>query len=389
MISVSRLLCGAKFYGDSLRYKADSGVQRHGTTAGHGPVVVWNMTRTCNLRCLHCYAGSDERVDPGQLTTKEAKHFIDGLVDFNVPVLLFSGGEPLIREDFFNLAGYARGKGIRATLSTNGTLITRDVARDIKCLGIGYVGVSLDGIGSENDRFRGRQGAFDAALEGIRACRAIDQRVGLRFTINRHNYDQLPDIFKLIEEEDIPRICFYHLVYSGRGSKMRDEDISHEETRAAMNLIIEKTRDFYLRGLNKEILTVDNHADGVYIYLSLLRSDPERAERVRELLLMNGGNRSGVAIGAVDWAGNVHPDQFTRNHVLGSVRERPFAEIWQDTGHPVLRGLKNRKPLLTGRCAACRWLAVCNGNFRARAEAVYGDFWASDPACYLTGEEIK
>lgn len=388
MISVSRLLCDARYYGDSLRYREDSGAQRHGTTAGHGPVVVWNVTRTCNLRCLHCYAGSDDRVDPGEMTTGEGRRFIYGLADFKVPVILFSGGEPLIRDDFFSLAEYARSRGIRATLSTNGTLITPEVARDIKRLGISYVGVSLDGIASDNDRFRGRRGAFEAALAGIRACRAVGQRVGLRFTINRHNYDQLPDIFRLIEEEDIPRVCFYHLVYSGRGSKMRDEDITHAETRSAMELIMEKTLDFHHRGLDKEILTVDNHADGVYIYLTLRRSDPERAEQVRRLLLSNGGNRSGVAIGAVDWAGNVHPDQFTRNHVLGNVRERDFAAIWQDTGHPVMRGLKNRKPLLTGRCSTCRWLDMCNGNFRARAEAVYGDFWAPDPACYLTDEEI-
>jgi len=225
-------------------------------------------------------------------------------------------------------------------------------------------------------------------LNGIRACRDAGQRVGLRFTINRHNYRQLPDIFKLIEEEDIPRICFYHLVYSGRGSKMRDEDISHAETRQAMDLIIQKTIDFHRRGLDKEILTVDNHADGVYIYLFLKRTDSTRAQRAGQLLVMNGGNRSGVAIGAVDWSGNVHPDQFTRNIILGNVREKKFADIWEDNNNPLVLGLKNRKPLLKGRCSTCRWLDMCNGNFRARAEAVYGDFWAPDPACYLTDEEI-
>ncbi|MCL2336547.1 MAG: putative heme d1 biosynthesis radical SAM protein NirJ1 [Firmicutes bacterium] len=388
MISVSRLLCGAKYFGDSLRYKADSGAQRHGAAAAHGPVVVWNMTKACNLRCLHCYAGSDEQVTQDQLTNTEAKKFIDQLADFKVPVLLFSGGEPLTREDFFNLAAYAGQSGLRTTLSTNGTLISPAVAKDLKKLGVSYVGISLDGIGADNDRFRGHKGAFDAALAGIRACRAIEQRVGLRFTINRHNYRQMPDIFRLIREEDIPRVCFYHLVYSGRGSDIRADDLSHDETRAALDLILEQTKDFHRRGLAKEILTVDNHADGIYIYLSLLRSDPERAARVRELLQMNGGNRSGIAIGAVDWAGNVYPDQFTRTHVLGNVMARPFSAIWQDTGHPIMGGLKERKPLLSGRCASCRWLSMCNGNFRARAEAVYGDFWAPDPACYLTDEEI-
>ncbi|WP_027364225.1 putative heme d1 biosynthesis radical SAM protein NirJ1 [Desulfotruncus alcoholivorax] len=389
MISVSRLLCGSKNFGDSLRYKRDSGCQPNGTAPGTGPVVVWNMTRSCNLKCMHCYASSDEQAGKEELTTEEAKNFIDDLASFHVPVILFSGGEPLLRKDFFELAGYAGEKGIRATISTNGTLITPDVANLIKQTQISYVGISLDGIGSNNDNFRGRQGAFDQALNGIRACRAAGVRVGLRFTINRHNFLQLPDIFKLIEEEDIPRVCFYHLVYSGRGSQMVDSDISHSETRQVLDLIIEKTLDFERRGLAKEILTVDNHADGVYIYLYLKNTDLQRAERVRQLLLMNGGNRSGMAIGAVGWSGNVHPDQFTRNHVIGNIRERKFADIWTDSGNTLMHGLKNRKTLLKGRCAGCRYLDMCNGNFRARAESVYGDFWAQDPACYLSDEEIQ
>jgi len=388
MISVSRLLCGAEHYGDSLRYQKDAGSQRDGTTTGRGPVVVWNSTRTCNLKCLHCYSNSDAQRYANELSTSEAKKFIDDLAAFHVPVILFSGGEPLLRPDFFELADYARSKHIRCTLSTNGTLITTAMAVRIKDVGVSYVGISLDGIGDNNDRFRGRQGAFEAALSGIRDCRSIGQRVGLRFTINRHNFEELPDIFKLIEDEDIPRVCFYHLVYSGRGSQMVNEDISHNETRQVMDLIMEHTLDYHRRGLNKEILTVDNHADGVYIYLSLLKNDPERAEAVRQLLTDNGGNRSGIAIGAVDWFGNVYPDQFTRQHLLGNIREETFGKIWQNTDHSILQGLKNRKPLLTGRCAQCRWLNMCNGNFRTRAESVHGDFWAPDPACFLTDKEI-
>ncbi|SFG01856.1 putative heme d1 biosynthesis radical SAM protein NirJ1 [Desulfotomaculum arcticum] len=389
MISVSRLLCGSKNYGDSLRYKSNSGCQPNGTAPGAGPVIVWNMTRSCNLKCMHCYASSDEQAGKEELTTEEAKSFIDDLAYFNVPVILFSGGEPLLRKDFFELAGYAKEKGIRATISTNGTLITTDMAKLIKQTQISYVGISLDGIGANNDSFRGRQGAFDQALSGIRACRSAGVRVGLRFTINRHNFMQLPDIFKLIEEENIPRVCFYHLVYSGRGSQMVDSDISHSETRQVLDLIIKKTMDFERRGLPKEILTVDNHADGIYIYLYLKNTNPQRAERVRQLLLMNGGNRSGMAIGSVGWSGNVHPDQFTRNYILGNIRERKFADIWTDTNNSLMHGLKHRKPLLKGRCAVCRYLDMCNGNFRARAEAVHGDFWASDPACYLSNEEIQ
>jgi len=388
LISISKLLCDTEHYGDQLRYSELSRNQVNGTTAGHGPVVVWNMTRACNLACRHCYAGAEKAGEGDELTTAEGYRFIDDLADFKVPVLLFSGGEPLMREDFFSLAAHARQRGIRVTVSTNGTLITPETARRLKETGVGYVGISLDGTEPVNDSFRGRKGAYRAALQGIRNCLAVGQRVGLRFTISRYNLAELPAVFDLIERENIPRVCFYHLVYSGRGSRMVDEDISHGEARAALELIMERTLDFYRRGLEKEILTVDNHADAVYLYLWLRRRDPARAERVYRLLRLNGGNRTGMAIGAVDWAGDVHPDQFTRHHTFGNVREKSFARIWTDLSHPVLAGLKNRRPRLKGRCARCRWLDICNGNFRARAEAVYGDFWAPDPACYLSDEEI-
>ncbi|MBO8136841.1 MAG: putative heme d1 biosynthesis radical SAM protein NirJ1 [Desulfotomaculum sp.] len=388
MISVTKLLTGTENFGDKLRYAKDSNKTVHGTHGNYGPVVVWNVTRTCNLKCIHCYSNSDSRKYENEMDTGEGKQFLQDLAEFNVPVVLFSGGEPLTRPDFFDLAAYARELGLRVTISTNGTLITPDVAKKIKEIGVGYVGISLDGIGENNDRFRGRKGAFEDALEGIRNCLRVGQKVGLRFTINRHNFNELEDIFFLLEEENIPRACFYHLVYSGRASQMKDEDISHEETRAVLDLIMDRTEDMYRRGLNKEILTVDNHADAIYIYLKLKEKDYHRAQTAWDLLSRNGGNRSGIAIGQVDWYGNVHPDQFTQNHTFGNVRERKFGEIWTDKSHPILKGLKNRKPLLKGRCAKCRWLDVCNGNFRARAEAVYNDFWMEDPACYLTDEEI-
>lgn len=389
MISISRLMCGNKHFGDSLRYNLTSKGQRHGTSQGYGPVVVWNVTRTCNLKCIHCYSESDAQKHENELTTSEAFSFIDDLIKFNVPVILFSGGEPLLRHDFFDLVNYARNKNMRVTISTNGTLITPQIAHDLKKAGVSYVGISLDGIGSNNDRFRGKKGAFDAALEGIRNCRQQQQKVGLRFTINKHNLDELQDIFKLVEEENIPRICFYHLVYSGRGSKMMEDDISHQQTREALDLIIDKTVDFHRRGLNKEILTVDNHADGVYVYLRLLKENPAQAEEALKLLRLNGGNRSGIAIAQVDWSGNVHPDQFTQNHTVGNITREKFSQIWSNPTHPILKGLKDRKTLLKGRCKDCKWLDICNGNFRARAEAVHGDFWSPDPACYLTDKEIQ
>ena len=388
MISVSRLLCGDVAEGDSLRYGLGRSHCSVADASHQRPIVVWNCTRRCNLRCVHCYASAGENAQPGELSTPEAKAFIDSLADFGVPVLLFSGGEPLMRDDVFELATYAGEQGVRPVISTNGTLITIDMARRIKEVGFGEAGISLDGVGPDNDTFRGVSGAFDRALEGIRNCVAVSQKVSLRFTITPSNRHHIPAIFDLLEAERIDRACFYHLAYAGRAANMVYRDLTAQETRRTMDLICDRTLDMHRRGLHKEILTVDNHADGVYLFLKVAREQPERAEEVMGLLRRNGGNNSGLRIGAVDNLGNVHADQFWWHYSFGNVRERPFGDIWLDTSDPLMRGLKNRKPLLKGRCSVCRYLDVCKGNLRVRAEAVYGDVWAPDPACYLTDEEI-
>lgn len=391
MIGISKLYCGTVEPSDPLRYGRESGkLPSHllQFSKDKKPVVVWNVGRRCNLRCLHCYSNSTDMEYEGELGTEEGIALIDDLAAFSCPVILFSGGEPLMREDIFQLAMHATEKGMRAVISTNGTLITKEVASILKSIGLSYVGVSLDGMRETNDRFRGVEGTFDAALTGIRNCRDAGIKVGLRFTINRRNAGDIPGIFRLLEDEDIPRVCFYHLVYAGRGSKLAKEDLSHEETRRVVDLIIDKTRDLHDRGVPKEVLTVDNHADGVYLYLRVLREDPERAEGVMELLKMNGGNSSGNGIGCISWDGSVHADQFWRHYSFGNVKERPFSEIWTDTSDELMAKLKDKKPHIKGRCARCKWLDICGGNFRVRAEAVTSDLWAPDPACYLTDEEI-
>jgi len=391
MIGISKLYCGTVEPSDALRYgRMSSSLPSHllQFSADKRPVVVWNATRKCNLKCVHCYAHATDVSTQDELTTEEGRALIDDLAGYGVPVLLFSGGEPLVRKDLPELAAYAVEKGMRAVISTNGTLITPAVARTLKEIGLSYVGISLDGMREVNDRFRGVKGAFDKAVEGIENSRAAGIKVGLRFTINKANVAEIPGIFDLLEEKDIPRVCFYHLVYAGRGSNLVEQDLTHEETRKAVDLIIERTRDLHQRGKPKEVLTVDNHADGPYVYLRLLKEDPKRAKEVYELLQMNEGNNTGRGIGCVSWNGDVHPDQFWRHYSFGNVRKRPFSEIWSDTSDPLMARLKDKKPHVKGRCASCRWLDICAGNFRVRAEAVTGDLWAPDPACYLTDEEI-
>jgi len=391
MISITRLLCGQQGPQDRLRYRWRTSTSLHRSAADNlkrKPIVVWNSTKACNLRCIHCYYTASAGPDPDEMTTAEARAFIDDLADFGVPVLLFSGGEPLLRDDLFELGCYAVEHGLRTVISTNGTLIDRAAARRIREAGFSYVGISLDGIGQTNDRFRGVAGAYDAALLGLRACEEAGVRTGLRLTLNRHNIQDLADILDLLREEHIPRACFYHLVYAGRGQRMQADDLQPSETRAAVDMIFDHALAFRREGVEIEMLTVDNHADGPYLLQRVAREQPERTEEVRALLQASGGNASGVGIAAVDHRGGVHADQFWQHHTFGNVRQRRFGDIWTDTSDPLMAGLKNRKSLLTGRCAACRYLDLCNGNFRVRAEAVHGDVWAPDPACYLTDEEI-
>ncbi len=387
MIGVSKLICDSEHFGDQLRYSESARHSKKGVSRDRGPVVAWTVTKRCNLNCIHCYMDADAQKTE-EMSTDQAKAMLDELAAIKVPALLLSGGEPLMRPDIFEIIDYAREVGLRVTLSTNGTLIDGETADRLKEAQVSYVGISLDGIGEVNDRFRGQKGAYRKALQGIRNCKKVGQRMGLRFTLSRHNYDYLDSIFDLVEEEDIPRVCFYHLVYAGRGEELREDGVFGDRARSAVETIVKRADDFCSRGMDKEVLTVANHADVVYIYLWLKERAPERAQKVRRYLANNGGNRSGMAIANVDWKGNVHPDQFTMNKPLGNVVEEGFRSIWWENSPPLLKKLRDRKEFLQGRCARCRWLDLCNGNLRARAEAVTGGFWASDPGCYLSDEEI-
>ena len=391
MIGISKLYCGTVESSDPLRYGRQSGkLPSHllQFSEDKKPVVVWNVGQRCNLKCVHCYSLSQNREYTGELSSAEGRALIEDLARFGSPVVLFSGGEPFLRKDLLDLAQLATDLGMRAVISTNGTLISPDMARKLKRIGLSYVGVSLDGMEETNDRFRGVKGAFQAALRGIRNCQEAGIKVGLRFTINRRNAQDIPGIFDLLEKENIPRVCFYHLVYAGRGSELIKEDLDPGETRKVVDLIIDRTQNLHDQNKAIEVLTVDNHSDGPYLYLRMMGEGSPRSGEVMELLRMNGGNSSGVGIGCVSWDGSVHADQFWRHYSFGNVRHRPFSQIWMDLSNPLMARLKEKKKHVKGRCASCRFLEVCAGNFRVRAEAITGDLWAPDPACYLTDQEI-
>lgn len=392
MINISKLYCGEVTPGDWIRYgeESQSGEVAPKSASQRRPVVVWNITRACNLKCVHCYNDSGSEKANDELSTKETKAVLGDLAQFGVPSVLFSGGEPLMRSDLFELIDYAVKKGLRTVISTNGTLITKDVAKKIKQHKVSYVGISLDGIGKVNDEFRGVAGAFDKAVRGVKNCQDAGGRVGLRLTLTRRNIEDLENWFDFFERENIERACFYHFVPSGRGKTMADEGLTHSQTRDAVDKILAKTKQLKQAGRKTDILTVDNHVDGVYLYLKLLKEDPNRADEVWKLLTWNGGGlySSGVGIGCIDFHGKVHPDQFWGHYTLGDVRERPFSQIWMDTSDKLLGGLKDRRSSIKGRCKVCKFFDGCGGSLRVRADLHFGDPWAPEPACYLTDDEI-
>lgn len=353
-----------------------------------GPVVIWNLVRRCNLKCKHCYSISGDVDFPGELTTDQVYAVMDDLKGFRVPVLILSGGEPLLRPDIFDISRRAKGMRFYTALSTNGTLIDAGVADRIAGIGYDYVGISLDGIGEVHDAFRGMAGSFDASLAAVRLLRERDVKVGLRFTMTDDNADNLEELIDLCETEDVDKIYLSHLVYAGRGNKNRGDDAAWATTRAKMDLLIERAWRDVGNGSSREYVTGNNDADAVYLLKWAEKHHPDRAGHLRELLVRWGGNSSGVNIANIDNLGNVHPDTMWWHYDLGNVKERPFSEIWTDTSDPVFAGLKKRPRDVEGRCGACVHRVICGGNTRVRALQLTGNPWAEDPACYLTDKEI-
>ena len=363
-------------------------VRTRGATGSVKPVVIWNLTRTCNLKCRHCYTTSADVPFPGELSHDQAMAVLDDLKGFGIPALILSGGEPLSRFDFFPLAERAKELGFRhLSLSTNGTKLAENIDR-IADLGFDYVGISLDGIGQMNDWFRGVDGAFDAALAGVRACKARGVKVGLRFTITEGNAHMLGAMMDLCDAEGVDKFYLSHLVYAGRGDKHRGEDTARTRTRHAMDQLIDRAWVAVAEDQPLEIVTGNNDADAVYFLNWVERNfDPGKAAHVRAHLQAWGGNSSGLGVANIDPQGKVHPDTYWSDYTIGSVKTAKFSDLW--TGpDAMLATLRQRPRPLKGRCGACAFQAVCGGNTRIRALQVTGDPWAEDPACYLSNAEI-
>jgi heme d1 biosynthesis protein len=353
-----------------------------------GPVVIWNLIRRCNLACKHCYSISADYDFPDELSTDDIYTTMDDLKAFHVPVLILSGGEPLLHPDIFKISRRAKEMGFYVGFSTNGTLIDKDNINNIKEMNYDYVGISIDGIGDTHDHFRHKQGAFDASINAIRLCRDNDIKVGIRFTITQDNAHELPKVLKLLDEEDINKFYLSHLNYSGRGNRNRKDDATHIMTRKALDLVFAKCWEDIQQNKECEYVTGNNDADAVYLLHWVNERFPDKTEHLRQKLTQWGGNSSGVNIANIDNLGDVHPDTFWWHYNLGNVRDRKFSEIWNDCSDPIMAGLKQQPRKIKGRCGECHYFDVCGGNARIRAFQLTGDPWAEDPACYLTDDEI-
>lgn len=407
MINITKLQTGAAQPADHIRYgQGDGSTHPHASTAActptssrtRKPIVVWNITRTCNLRCIHCYADSHAERYPGELSWEQCCAVIDDLADYKVNALLLSGGEPLLHPQLPQLLERATERGLKVTISTNGTRITPELAKLFKKLGVAYVGISLDGIGAVHDQFRGVQGAFEGAIRGFRLCEEVGQKTGLRLTLTRNNVQCMEQILGFIEQEDIQRVCFYHLVPTGRGVDVAC--LKPEEARAAMDMLIDRAEAWHRSGQTRELLTVTQPADGIYLLLRQLREGNPLAEQTYRLLSWNGGgaNSSGRGIANIDTQGNIHPDQFWQSVTLGNVKTQKFSDVWEAAHEPSaaqlneLRGSNDpdeRQKKLSGRCAGCKHFRLCGGGFRTRAAFANGHWYGSDPGCYLTDEETQ
>ena len=386
MINISKLYCGLAGESDDLRYSAPD---------SFGPVVVYNCTGKCNLKCLHCYSSSQLNHCGDELTTAQAKRLLSQLAEANCPVVLFSGGEPLLRNDLFELLAEAKRLGLRTVVSTNGTLIDSPIADKLAGVGVSYVGISIDGEEQFHDRFRGVKGSFKAAVAGIENCKKADIKTGLRFTMTKANYEQIPAVFELAASANVRRICFYHLIRAGKAQKLDEQILAPEQARQSIDTIIDRTDDFAKKALIDEVLTVDNHADGPYLLLRMAKETKNSKLKTkdygmaRRLLLANGGNKIGEKIACVSWNGSVYPDQFWRNYSLGNVKNKTFRQIWEDSTEPVLNKLRNKTQFADKRCQRCKWFDLCKGNFRFLGSETEYEYWLNEPACYLTDEEIS
>jgi radical SAM protein with 4Fe4S-binding SPASM domain len=389
MINFTKLLGGTPSISQALKDVSKKGQSElFKACNASSPLVVFNITRQCNLDCLHCYLESKNKKYTGELTTKQIKAVIDSFENIHIPILLLSGGEPLAHKDIFEIIKYAKSKNIRIGLSTNGTLITKDIAKKLRQAEVDYVGVSIDGAKKIHDKFRNLPGAYERAIKGIRNAQQAGLKTGVRFTISKLNAPDLPKVLDMCVKEKIRRFCMYHLVYTGRGGTLAQQDMDNKQRREVIDFLIQRTLEYNKKKVDIEILTVDNHADGIHIYNYLKKHNPKSASKVLELLKFHGGCSAGSKIVDISPSGDVFACQFWQHKTIGNVKAKEFSRIWLNRKDKTLCELRSKADHLKGKCGRCQYKSYCGG-CRIRAEVIHNDPWQEDPCCYLKEEEIK
>ncbi|MBT9584824.1 radical SAM protein [bacterium] len=352
-------------------------LQGHPARPFPGLILIWNLTRSCNLACQHCYASAG-KADPEELSTAQALDLVPQLRSLGVRYAILSGGEPLARRDLFELSQALRAQGIATSLSSNGLLITR---RNLPRIAesFDYVGISIDGRQEVHDQFRGQSGAWARSLAALRMCHEAGLKVGVRFTLSAVTASSLPDVIALTRQEDFPKLYISHLVYSGRGGSLAG--VTPEQQRQATTLLVESALDWQAAGEGPDVVTGNNEADAVLLLERFQARYPDQAEDLRQRLRVWGGNQAGTRMLNVDPRGNVKPDPFFVDSA-GNLKERTLADIWSQS--ELLQQLRQRPSTLKGPCSQCQYLDICNGNSRARSYALSGDYFQSDPSCFLS-----
>ncbi len=346
------------------------------------PVTFWNVTYQCNLRCAHCYIRALAERSPEELSTSEALRVAKELAEIGAPLVIFSGGEPLLRRDLFEIASVFRGTRTKPALSTNGTLIDEAVAQELKKHGFVYIGVSLDSTRPEwHDRFRGVRGAFEAALRGIKASVEAGLPTGIRTTITRDNVEDALRMLDLAEELGVERISYYVLDTVGRGVDLRDYLPTHEQLRYFLDRLVEETR----RREGIEIEVVRANFAGIYLADKLANTKEEFMEY---LAMLQGQGDCGRKTVSIYPNGDVHPCQFIDWVKLGNVREQELRQILRPDNPALKPYLEIHRRLRGEKCGKCPFRYICGGGSRSRARILTGDEWGDDPLCFINPHEI-
>jgi radical SAM protein with 4Fe4S-binding SPASM domain len=338
--------------------------------------IAWETTRTCNLKCVHCRSSSDSHATAGGFTTAEGIKLLDELADYCQPVLVLSGGEPLLRPDIWDLAAHGTARGLRMCLATNGVLVDDAACRRMKETGIRMVSLSLDGAtAATHDDFRQQPGAFDATVAAAGRLKAHGVPFLVNSSFSKRNQDEIPRCYELAKRLGATAWYMFMIVPTGRGADIMNELISKEDYDRLLEWHYETEK------LEPELLmrpTCAPHYYRVVLQKNRGRDAEDKLQR-RSLSFSTGGGKGCIAaqtICLIDAFGNVQPCSYMPTSA-GNVKETPFREIWERS--PLFLELRDFSRY-KGRCGSCEYLNVCGG-CRARAEAVYGDRLAEEPFC--------